>query len=80
MMALLPLFCAALLTACDTPTAAAPDSLYTAKPYPNTRAIAQNPNSTQKDVAKVLVRSKTAYDSCVVNLEALKTLANNKGN
>lgn len=69
MMALLPLFCAGLLTGCADTRAAISESLYTAQPWPAPENI-----RTQKDVAKYIVRGKSAYDSCVVNLEALKSI------
>jgi len=67
-MVLLPLFCAGLLTGCKT-TASKSASLYTAKPWPTGNNI-----QTQKDVSKYIVRGKTAYDSCTVNLNALKSI------
>lgn len=69
MMALWPLCCAGLLTGCDSPRAARPDTLYTAAPWPAGDAI-----RTQKDVARYVVRGKAAYDSCTVNLDALKSM------
>jgi len=68
MMALLPLFCAGLLTGCAE-RAARSESLYLAQPWPGADSI-----RTQKDVAKYIVRGKAAYDACVVNLEALKSI------
>lgn len=69
-MALLLLCCAGLLTACQT-TASKSEALYTAKPWPAGSTI-----HTQRDVAKYIVRGKTAYDSAVANLEALKKIDN----
>lgn len=69
MMALLPLFCAGLLTGCADRAPARSETLYTAQPWPSADSI-----RTQKDVAKYIVRGKSAYDSCVVNLEALKSI------
>lgn len=69
MMALLPLCCAALLTGCADQKAARSESLYTAQPWPAPGNI-----RTQKDVAKYIVRGKAAYDSCTVNLDALKSM------
>ena len=68
MMGLLPLCCAALLPGCSK-HAARSETLYTAKPWPTATNI-----RTQKDVARYAVRGKAAYDSCVVNLEALKSI------
>lgn len=76
MMGLLPLFCVILLGACSggPSKATPPTALYTAKPWPSGKRLAENPKATQKDVAKYIVRGKNAYDSCTVNLDALKTL------
>ena len=67
-MPLLPLFCCALLTACKT-TAERPDALYIIREWPSAQGM-----KTQKDVAKYIVRAKSSYDSCVLNIEALKSL------
>lgn len=75
-MALLPLFCAVLLTACSETTANAPESLFKAREWPDGTALAQNPKATQKDVAKYIVRGKAAYNSCIINLDALDKLYN----
>lgn len=69
MTGLLPLFCAVLLTGCADRKAVRSESLYTAAPWPGPQSI-----KTQKDVARYIVRGKSAYDSCTVNLDALKSM------
>lgn len=68
-MALWPLCCAVLLTGCADRTALRSESLYMAAPWPSAEHI-----RTQKDVAKYIVRARSAYDSCTVNLDALKSM------
>lgn len=68
MTALWPLYCAALLTGCAEQLHA-PASAFTADPWPSSAKI-----TTQKDVAKYIVRGKSAYDSCTVNLDTLHTI------
>lgn len=69
MTGLLPLCLCGPLAACADQTAARSASLYTATPWPSGESI-----RTQKDVAKYIVRAKAAYDSCTVNLDALKSI------
>jgi hypothetical protein len=47
----------------------APASAFTSPPWPSSAKI-----KTQKDVAKYVTRGKSAYDSCAVNLDTLKTI------
>lgn len=55
--------------------AAAPQSLYIAAPWPSGDGI-----GTQKDVAKYIVQGRAAYDSCVANLDALKSMREPQNN
>lgn len=77
-MATLPLFCAILLAGCSETIANRPQSLYDAPQWPDRVAIANDPSSTQKDVAKWAVRAEIAFNQCVANLDGLKKLDNSK--
>ena len=70
MMALLLPFCAVLLSACGSPQATKSKSLYKSMPWPEKPATL----SKQSQVAKYIVRGKSAYDSCDGNLKALGDL------
>lgn len=74
MMALFPLFCVAPLAGCSTPGVDTPDSLYEAPPWPDGKALAANPQATQKDVSRFLERARAVYDVAVAKLAALRQI------
>lgn len=74
----MPLCCAALLTGCNTvKTGPIPDSFYQVPAWPKGKPIAENPNATQKDVAKYAVRGKASYDTCKLRVDVLQKINNN---